>query len=67
MINHMVKCAPRIGLLTLLLGALSALWVAGAAAQPGTGPRETVDQRFSRRAQLTDRHQLHGQLSRGRR
>jgi hypothetical protein len=37
----------RAALLVQLLWALSALWAAGAAAQPGTGPRETVDQRFT--------------------
>jgi hypothetical protein len=31
----------------LVFLALSALWAAGAAPQPGKGPRETVDQRFT--------------------
>lgn len=34
-------------LLILLLCASSALWVAGAVAQPGTGPREKINQRFT--------------------
>jgi hypothetical protein len=37
----------RAALLVQLLWALSALLAAGAAAQPGSGPRETVDQRFT--------------------
>jgi hypothetical protein len=37
----------RAGLLVQLLLALSALWAAGTAAEPGTGPRETVDQTFT--------------------
>jgi hypothetical protein len=37
----------RASLLVLLLLALSALWAAGASAQPGSGPRETVNQRFT--------------------
>src|SRR5687768_8474384 len=37
----------RAGLVVLLTCALSGLWAAGAAAQPGTGPRETIDQRFT--------------------
>jgi hypothetical protein len=37
----------RASLLVQLLCLLSALWGAGAAAQPGTGPRETVDQEFT--------------------
>jgi hypothetical protein len=39
--------AVRAGLLVLVICALSALWAAAAAAQPGTGPRETVDQSFT--------------------
>ena len=35
-----------VGLL-VVLWALSAPWVAGAAAEPGSGPRETVDQSFT--------------------
>jgi hypothetical protein len=35
------------GLLVQVLCALSALWAVGAAAQPGHGPRATVDQRFT--------------------
>ncbi|MFL5907190.1 MAG: hypothetical protein ACJ75Z_06290 [Solirubrobacterales bacterium] len=34
-------------LLQLLLVTLSALWAAAAAAEPGSGPRETVDQTFT--------------------
>jgi len=37
----------RAGLLVQLILALSATWSAGAAAQPGAGPRETVDQPFT--------------------
>jgi hypothetical protein len=37
----------RAGLLVQLLCGLSALWASGAAAQPGTGPHETVNQRFT--------------------
>jgi hypothetical protein len=37
----------RASLLVLLLSALFVLWVVGAAGQPGTGPRETVDQTFT--------------------
>jgi hypothetical protein len=37
----------RAGLVAQLLCALSALWASGAAAAPGSGPRETVDQRFT--------------------
>ena len=37
----------RGGLVVLLAFALFALWAAGAAAQPGSGPRETVDQTFT--------------------
>ena len=37
----------RVALLAQLLWALSALWPAGAAAIPGAGPRETVDQTFT--------------------
>jgi hypothetical protein len=37
----------RAALLVQLLCALSALLLAGAAAKPGSGPRETVDQRFT--------------------
>jgi hypothetical protein len=37
----------RAALLVQLLLALSALWAAGAVAQPGTGPRETINQSFT--------------------
>jgi hypothetical protein len=37
----------RASLLTQLLGALFAVWAAGAAADQGTGPHETVDQTFT--------------------
>jgi hypothetical protein len=37
----------RVWLLVQLLAALSALWAAGAAAESGSGPRETVDQTFT--------------------
>src|SRR2546422_10923410 len=37
----------RAGLLVQLILALSATWSAGAAAQPGAVPRETVDQPFT--------------------
>src|SRR5437868_5529426 len=37
----------RAALWALLLSALTALWAESAPAQPGTGPRETVDQRFT--------------------
>src|SRR5205814_3505976 len=37
----------RSGVLVLLLWALCALWVAAAAAQPASGPREVLDQSFT--------------------
>jgi hypothetical protein len=43
----MRRVALRVGLLVQLLCAASVLWAAGAAAEPGTGPREVVDQTFT--------------------
>jgi hypothetical protein len=37
----------RIGLLVQLLCAATAMWAAGAAAEPGSGPREVVDQTYT--------------------
>ena len=42
--RHLV---PRATLWLGLLCAASALWAAGATAQPGSGPRQTVNQRFT--------------------
>jgi hypothetical protein len=44
---RMGRLVLRVGLLLQLLCAASALWAAGAAAEPGTGPREVVDQTFT--------------------
>jgi hypothetical protein len=42
--RHVILRTP---LLFCLLASVYALWPAGAAAQPGTGPRETINQRFT--------------------
>ena len=47
MFNQMVKGVGRVGVLAQLILALSAVWAAGAAAEPGSGPRETIDQSFT--------------------
>jgi hypothetical protein len=47
MFNRMVKGMGRVGVVALLLLALSALWATAAAAEPGSGPRETIDQTFT--------------------
>jgi hypothetical protein len=43
----MGRLVLRVGLLVQSLWAVSALWATGAAAEPGTGPREVVDQSFT--------------------
>jgi hypothetical protein len=37
----------RVGVLALAVWALPALWVGSAAAEPGSGPRQTIDQTFT--------------------
>jgi hypothetical protein len=47
MVNRMVKDGLRAGALCQLILAVAAVWAASAAADPGSGPRETIDQTFT--------------------